>query len=306
MADDHTNPKERKGAVLCIGVFDGVHRGHQALLAEGRGLADELGLPLVAVTFDPHPMAVVRPESAPQSLASLAERRFLLFNAGADDVFVLKFTKEVSGWEPEEFIHRVLADTLQAKAVVVGENFRFGHRAAGTVATLQEAGERYGFIVREVTMAADAEPWSSTRVRKAITDGDVAEARRVLGRNYELTGIVVHGDHRGRELGFPTANLLWLGNPAIPADGVHAGWLVTGNRRHPAAISVGTNPQFSGVERRVESYVLDRDDLDLYDKEVTVVFVEHLRGQMVFDGLDGLVDRMHQDVAATREVLGLL
>lgn len=306
MANEHTSPSERPGAVLCIGVFDGVHRGHQALLAEGRALADELELPLVAVTFDPHPMSIVRSDSAPQTLASLAERRFLLFNAGADDVFVLKFTKEVSSWEPEEFIHRVLADTLKAKAVVVGENFRFGHRAAGDVDTLREAGDRYGFLVRVVSMAADAEPWSSTRVRKAITDGDIAEATRVLGRHYELTGLVVHGDHRGRELGFPTANLLWIGNPAIPADGVYGGWLVAGSQRYPAAISVGTNPQFSGTERRVETYVLDRDDLDLYDQEVTVVFVAHLRGQMVFDGLDGLVEQMSRDVAATREVLGLV
>ncbi|HBJ72213.1 MAG TPA: bifunctional riboflavin kinase/FAD synthetase [Actinobacteria bacterium] len=307
MSNDHAHlsTSERKGAVLCIGVFDGVHRGHQALLSEGRLLADELGVPLVAVTFDPHPMAVVRPESAPQSLASLAERRFLLFNAGADDVFVLKFTKEVSGWEPEEFIHRVLVDTLRASAVVVGKNFRFGHRAAGTVDTLREAGTRYGFAVREVGLAADQEPWSSTRVRMALTAGDIAEANRVLGREYELTGIVVHGDHRGRELGFPTANLFWLGNPVIPADGVYAGWLIASSQRFPAAISVGTNPQFSGVERRVETYVLDRDDLDLYDQEVTVVFVAHLRGQLVFDGLEGLVEQMAQDVAATREVLGL-
>jgi len=307
MSNDHAHlsTNERKGAVLCIGVFDGVHRGHQALLSEGRLLADELGVPLVAVTFDPHPMAVVRPESAPQSLASLAERRFLLFNAGADDVFVLKFTKEVSGWEPEEFIHRVLVDTLRASAVVVGKNFRFGHRAAGTVDTLREAGTRYGFAVREVGLAADQEPWSSTRVRMALTAGDIAEANRVLGRDYELTGVVVHGDHRGRELGFPTANLFWLGNPVIPADGVYAGWLIASNQRFPAAISVGTNPQFSGVERRVETYVLDRDDLDLYDQEVTVVFVAHLRGQLVFDGLEGLVEQMAQDVAATREVLGL-
>ena len=303
MADDHSHAAEATGAVLCIGVFDGVHRGHQVLLAVGRELADELRLPLVAVTFDPHPMSIVRPDSAPQTLASLAERRFLLFNAGADDVFVLKFTKEVSNWEPEEFIHRVLADTLKARAVVVGENFRFGHRAAGTVDTLREAGQRYGFDVREVTMAADAQPWSSTRARKAIAEGDIQQANRVLGRSYEITGVVVHGDHRGRELGFPTANLLWLGDPAVPADGVYAGWLVAGDQRYPAAISVGTNPQFSGVERRVETYVLDRDDLDLYDQEVTVVFVDRLRGQMVFDGLDGLVEQMHRDVDGSRAVL---
>jgi len=301
MAED----RARDGAVLCIGVFDGVHRGHQALLAAGRALADELGLPLIAVTFDPHPMAVVRPEAAPTTLASLAERRFLLLNEGADDVFVLQFTKEVSGWTPEEFIHRVLVDTLKARAVVVGENFRFGHRAAGTVQTLREAGQRDGFTVRELGLAADQEPWSSTRVRQAVVSGDLAEATRVLGRPYELTGVVVHGDHRGRELGFPTANLLWQGTPTIPADGVYAGWLVDGPQRLPAAISVGTNPQFAGQERRIESYVLDRDDLDLYGHEVTVIFVEHLRGQLVFDGLDGLVEQMSQDVARARAVLGV-
>jgi len=304
MAEERTD-SALKGAVLCIGVFDGVHRGHQTLLAQGRAVADELGLPLIAVTFDPHPMSVVRPEAAPTTLASLTERRFLLLNAGADDVFVLKFTKEVSTWSPEEFIQRVLVDTLKARAVVVGENFRFGHRAVGTVQTLREAGQRDGFSVHELTLAADQQPWSSTRVRQAVVDGDVAEAARVLGRPYELSGAIVHGDHRGRELGFPTANLLWLGNPTIPADGVYAGWLVVGGQRLPAAISVGTNPQFSGEERRVESYVLDRDDLDLYGQEVTVVFVDRLRGQLVFDGLDGLVEQMSQDVASTREVLGV-
>lgn len=304
MAEERTD-RTLSGAVLCIGVFDGVHRGHQALLAQGRVVADELGLPLIAVTFDPHPMSVVRPEAAPTTLASLTERRSLLLKAGADDVFVLKFTREVSTWSPEDFIQRVLVDTLKARAVVVGENFRFGHRAAGTVQTLREAGERDGFSVHELALAADQEPWSSTRVRQAVVDGDVAEAARVLGHSYELTGAVVHGDHRGRELGFPTANLLWLGNPTIPADGVYAGWLLAGGQRLPAAISVGTNPQFSGQERRIESYVLDRDDLDLYGQEVTVIFVERLRGQLVFDGLDGLIEQMSQDVTSTRAVLEL-
>ena len=296
---------EGKGAVLCIGVFDGVHLGHRALLAQAHAIALELGLPLVAVTFDPHPMSVVRPQAAPQSLATLAERRFMLFDAGADDVFVLQFTKEVSSWDPEEFIHRVLHDTLHAHAVVVGENFRFGHKAAGDIETLREAGERYHFTVTEVKLAADDEPWSSTRVRNAITSGDMVEAARVLGRPYDLTGVVVHGDHRGRELGFPTANLAWPGTPVIPADGVYAGWLVASDQRYPAAISVGTNPQFEGDERRVETYVLDRDDLDLYGQEITVVFIARLRGQMVFDGLDGLIAQMGIDVARTREVLGL-
>lgn len=297
--------EEDQGAVACIGVFDGVHLGHRALIARAREIADARRLQLVAITFDPHPMAVVRPELAPASLATLAERRVLLFDAGADDVFVLPFTPEVSQWSPEDFIHRVLHDSVHARAVVVGENFRFGHRAAGDVQTLREAGERYHFDVTEVALAADAEPWSSTRVRAAIAEGDVVEAARVLGRSYDITGTVVHGDHRGRELGFPTANLAWGGTPVIPADGVYAGWLVTGADRFPAAISVGTNPQFAGVERRIETYVLDRDDLDLYGAEVTVVFVERLRGQQVFDDLSALVEQMGQDVERARAVLGL-
>ena len=158
----------------------------------------------------------------------------------------------------------------------------------------------------EVGLAADVQPWSSTRVRHALALGDLHEAGNVLGRDYDLSGVVVHGDHRGRELGFPTANLQWQGNPVVPGDGVYAGWLVHGDQRYPAAISVGTNPQFAGVERRVESYVLDRTDLDLYGQEITVIFIEQLRGQMTFEGLDGLIEQMGTDVANTRAVLGLL
>jgi len=154
-------------------------------------------------------------------------------------------------------------------------------------------------------LAADVEPWSSTRVRKALATGDLVEATKVLGRNYDLSGIVIHGDHRGRELGYPTANLELVGNPAVPADGVYAGWLVVGADRLPAAISVGTNPQFGGAQRRVESYVLDRNDLDLYGQEVTVIFVEYLRGQLTFEGLEGLIEQMDADVRKTRAVLGL-
>ncbi len=301
MSHEHENT----GAVVCIGVFDGVHKGHQALISQARIIADERNAPLIALTFDPHPLAVVRPDLAPQSLASLAERRFLLFDAGVDDVFVLQFNDEVASWDPETFIHRVLHDTLNAQAVVVGGNFRFGHEGAGDVTTLRAAGERYHFSVSEVHLAADVQPWSSTRVRHALALGDLKEATHVLGRPYDLSGLVVHGDHRGRELGYPTANLQWQGNPVVPADGVYAGWLVHGSERYPAAISVGTNPQFSGVERRVESYVLDRTDLDLYGQEITVIFIEHLRGQMTFDGIDGLVTQMSADVLKTRAVLGL-
>ncbi len=289
--------------MLCIGVFDGVHRGHRALLAEGRRQADALGLPLTAVTFSPHPMSVVGPHHAPRSLSTLEHRRALLLEAGADDVDVLAFDEAMSALSPEDFIVRELVDRLGARAVVVGEDFRFGHRAGGTVDTLRSAGERLGFTVTGVGLVGDGERWSSTRVRALLDEGSVTEAADHLGRPYALDGTVVHGDHRGRELGYPTANLAWDDEPVIPADGVYAGWLTVAGERHPCAISVGTNPQFDGRERRVESYVLDRDDLDLYGLRVRVEFVERLRGQMTFESLDGLLDQMATDVDRSRSLL---
>lgn len=291
------------GSVLCIGVFDGVHRGHRALVSEGRRQADALGLPLTAVTFFPHPMAVVGPHHAPRSLSTLEHRRALLREAGADDVDVLRFDEGMSALSPQDFIAQELVERLGAKAVVVGEDFRFGHRAAGSVDTLRSEGERRGFTVTGVGLVGDGERWSSTRIRSLLDEGDVAAAGMQLGRLYALDGVVVHGDHRGRELGYPTANLAWEGDPVVPADGVYAGWLGVEGDRLPAAISVGTNPQFDGRERRVEAYVLDRDDLDLYGLPVRVEFVERLRGQMTFDSLDGLLEQMAQDVGRSRVLL---
>lgn len=292
------------GSVVCIGVFDGVHRGHQSLLSTARAVADDLAVPLVAITFDPHPLAVVGPRVAPTSLASLDHRRALLTAAGADDVEVLQFDERVAAMDPEEFVHRALIDRLHVRAVVVGEDFRFGHRAAGTFATLEQEGERHGFTAIAAPLVGDgAERWSSTATRALVEAGDVAAAARALGRAYRLEGEVVHGDHRGRELGFPTANLAWTGTPTLPADGVYAGWLRVAGEPLPAAISVGTNPTFDGVERRVESYVLDRDDLDLYGTWVEVEFVERIRGQERFDGIEALVAQMTRDVADCRRLL---
>ena len=292
------------GAVLSIGVFDGVHRGHQALLAHARRAASTRALPLVAVTFDPHPMAVVPGREAPESLASLEQRKELLLAAGADAVDVLDFDASMAAMAPEEFVSRELVQRLGAREVVVGEDFRFGHRATGTVDTLRDTGRRWGFDVSAVPLLGDgAERWSSTRIRRAVAEGRVGDAQDALGRPYALDGVVVHGDHRGRELGYPTANLSWQGDPVVPADGVYAGWLTAAGERHPSAISVGTNPQFDGRERRVESYVLDRDDLDLYDLRVRVEFVERMRGQMTFDSLDGLLEQMATDVDRSRSLL---
>jgi riboflavin kinase/FMN adenylyltransferase len=256
-----------RGCVACIGVFDGVHRGHQSLVDIARHRADALGVPLVAITFDPHPAAVVGPRHAPTSLATVPHRVELLMAAGADAVDVLHFDEAMSAMDPQEFVHRVLVDRLHVREIVVGQDFRFGHRAAGSHETLVTEGERHDFRAIAAPLVGDgSERWSSTGIRALVEQGDVAAAARALGRPYRLDGVVVHGDHRGRELGYPTANLAWSGDPTVPADGVYAGLLqVLGSGPDmPAAISVGTNPQFDGRERRVEAYVLDQDTLELY------------------------------------------
>lgn len=302
--DDLSGLVRPGGSVVTVGAFDGVHKGHQVLLGRARAQANERGLPLVAVTFDPHPLAVVGPRSAPAALASVDQRIGLLRQHGADAVRVLAFDAAMSELTPDEFIERLLVDELDAKAIVVGEDFRFGHGARGSVATLLAAADTYGFDVTAVPLVGDAtQRWSSTHARQLIDAGDVRGVATVLGRAYALQGVVVHGDHRGRELGFPTANLSWPQGLSVPADGVYAGWVVLGDQRLPAAISVGTNPQFAGVERRVESYVLDRDDLDLYGTQITVEFVDRIRGQLTFDSVDDLIVQMHADVERARAAL---
>ena len=300
--------------VVTIGNFDGVHRGHQEVLAHARARAAELGgLPVVALTFDPHPMVVLRPDRAPAMLSRPEERAGLLTGYGADAVLILPFTKDVSGWSPEEFIERVLVGALHAKAVVVGENFRFGHKAAGHVDTLVAAGAKDGFQVEGLSLSGDAQPWSSTYIRERIAAGDVEAAAEALGRPLRVTGVVVEGDKRGRELGYPTANIPADATAAIPLDGVYAGWLTvlepapgapSYDEPLPAAISVGSNPTFDGVDRRVESYVLDRDDLELYGARIAVDFVARLRGSQIrFETIDELLVQMKADVDGARRIL---
>ncbi len=300
-------PGDLGPTVVVIGNFDGVHLGHRHVLARAREIADERGLAVVAVTFDPHPMAVLRPEHAPTTLTSLEVRAELLSEVGADAVLALPFDREVASWSPEDFVRRVLVDSLHAAAVVVGANFRFGHRAAGDVATLQETGDRFGFTAEGIPLDGGPQVWSSTYVRMSLAAGDVAGAAEALGRPYAVRGVVVKGDQRGRELGFPTANVPTDQMTAAPPDGVYAGWLrrLDTGERHPAAISVGTNPTFEGVRgRRVESYVLDRTDLELYGVEVEVGFVERLRGMVAFSSVDELIAQMDADVDRARELLG--
>ncbi|WP_344771610.1 bifunctional riboflavin kinase/FAD synthetase [Aeromicrobium panaciterrae] len=297
-----TTQTRTRPAAVTIGTFDGVHRGHQHVLARTRELAD--GAPVVAVTFDPHPMAVVRPEHEPRKLTTLERRVELLHEHGADEVRVLAFSTEMSGWSPEEFVERVLADQLHSGVVVVGEKFRFGHKAAGDVAFLARAGEGHGFTAVGLPLVGDGEILSSTRVRAHVAAGELREAAEVLGRPHEVSGVVTRGEQRGRELGFPTANVPVDESYAVPPDGVYAGWVVAGQRL-PAAISIGTNPTFDGVERRVESYVLDRTDLNLYDQVIRVELVEHLRGMVKFEGIDALIETMNGDVEKTRVILEL-
>ncbi|OUZ08050.1 riboflavin biosynthesis protein RibF [Aeromicrobium sp. PE09-221] len=292
-------------SVVTIGVFDGVHRGHQQVLAAVRSRAAARGATSVAVTFDPHPVAVLAPDKAPARLTTLDRRVELLHEHGAEEVRVLAFSAEMSAWSPQEFIDRVIVDQTHCQELIVGENFRFGRRAAGTVETLHEAGRTAGFAVEGWVLAGDGQVFSSTRARRAIAGGDLAAAASVLGRPHEISGTVTPGDRRGRELGFPTANVPVDESYAVPPDGVYAGRLVrAGRERLPAAISIGTNPTFEGVAgRRVESYVLDRDDLDLYGEAVRVELVESLRPMVAFDSVDALVVQMEADVAAARRVL---
>lgn len=302
-------PADLGRTVVVIGNFDGVHLGHQHVVARAREVADRTGIRLVAVTFDPHPMAVLRPDHAPLTLTDIDSRCLLLAAAGADDVLVIPFSREIAGWTPAEFISRVIVDGLHAKAVVVGANFRFGNRAAGDVATLTAAGPDGDFTVDGIDLDGGPQVWSSTYVRTCLLAGDVEGAAEALGRPYAITGHVVKGDQRGRDLGFPTANVPTHGI-AAPADGVYAGWLrrldEPDSAPYPAAISVGTNPTFDGErERRVEAYVLDRTDLELYGVPVEIAFEARIRGMVAFEGVDALVETMKGDVERTRELLAL-
>jgi riboflavin kinase/FMN adenylyltransferase len=298
-------------SAVTIGNFDGVHRGHHAVLKLVADRARAAGLRSVAVTFDPHPLAVLYPDRAPEPLSTTEHKLELLGATGLDAVLVMPFTHELALWSPRRFVQEVLVDALGAKEVVVGSDTRFGHRNAGDVDTLRELGAELGFtvqVVADLGREGAERRWSSTWIRELITAGDVAGAAEVLGRPHRVTGTVVHGDHRGRELGYPTANLAPDSVGAVPADGVYAGWLVrtATDEKLPAAVSIGTNPTFEGRrDRRVEAYVLGRDDLDLYGEVVAVEFVERLRPTLRFDGIEALCDQMALDVKRCREVLGV-
>ena len=287
--------------VVVIGVFDGVHKGHQQLLNRAKEIAD--GRSIVALTFDPHPTTVFAPEKAPTMLTTLADRVELLKIHNADQVAVMKFNEKFAAMSPEDFVSTVLVNQLHASTVIVGKNFTYGHKAAGNVDTLIKAGEAHDFTVDAQELKSDSSVISSSRIRGLVTEGKVEEARELLSRPHRLDGVVVHGEKRGREIGYPTANLGKIEGQTIPADGVYAGWLTVGINFWPAAISIGTNPTFEGERgRQVEAYALDQEGLDLYDKDASIEFGWYLRPTLKFESLDGLLIQMKKDCDRAREL----
>lgn len=296
-------------SVVTIGNFDGVHRGHAQVITRLVERARELSARSVAITFDPHPAQVHRPAQAPPLICGLTDRLDLLEQTGLDAVLVLPYSLEFAQLTPREFVAEYIVGALDARVVAVGRDVRFGLDNSGTLATMIELGQELGFTVEVIDDVGNdgTSRWSSSAVRELLLAGDVTEAAHVLGRPHRLRGVVVHGDARGRELGFPTANLSQDAEGMVPADGVYAGWVRRPSVSHdcvlPAAISIGTNPTFDGIQRRVEAYVLDRTDLDLYGEEILVEFVERLRPTLRFDGLEPLIVQMHDDVARARDIL---
>ncbi len=291
------------GSSVAIGKFDGIHRGHQAILAQMRATAESDGLQSVVFTFANNPLSFLRPDVCPSPLMSCAQRIEAFAGAGVDVCVMVEFDAEVASITAEAFVRDVLVERLRAKHVILGADFRFGHRGAGDGALLREMGERLGFTVEVVEWVIDPDlgQVSSSRIREAVQAGDVDSARRMLGRPFAVRGEVVHGDARGRELGFPTANLGGV-EGLVPADGVYAGWAVLDGVRRSAAISIGNNPTFTPDEQsRVEAFLLDFDG-DLYGRRIELLFTHRLRGTERFDSLEALVEQMTRDVAETRRV----
>jgi len=300
-------PTLPSGSVVTVGTFDGVHRGHKALLTETTTLARQLDCPAVVVTFDRHPATVVRPETAPHLLTTLSYKLELLAQTEIDATYVLRFDEERSLESPEEFMREVILGTWHAQTVVAGEDHHFGHRRRGDVTLLAELGARFGVKVISVPRVVDerlAQPISSDAVRHALATSDIDFANELLGHTYEIQGVVEHGDHRGRQIGFPTANVAVAGDMHLPADGVYAGWYVRPSGSvHRAAISIGRRPTFYAENGLllVEAYLLDFDD-DLYGEHGRVRVESWLRGQTRFGSVDDLKAQLVRDVEATRQL----
>lgn len=301
----------RAPSVVTIGNFDGVHRGHHMVIDAVIAEARRRQACAVAMTFDPHPAHVHRPEQAAPLLTGLTDRLELLAQLGLDAVCVVEYSLEFAQQSPRDFVKTWIVDALAATAVVIGRDVRFGRDNSGDLSTLRDLGQEFGFdvvVVDDHGSPGGGERWSSSIVRQLVRGGEMGAVTQLLGRPHRMRGVVVHGDARGRELGFPTANMSPDSDGMVPADGVYAGYVsVVGEQRAlqglPAAISVGTNPTFDGQERRVEAYVIGHNNLDLYDKNIMVEFVERLRPTVTFSSLDALIDQMHDDVTRAKLLL---
>ena len=312
--DTESVPELSGGSVVTIGAYDGVHLGHRTVIDEVKRRADELGAASVVVTFDRHPAEVVRPESAPKLLTDLEQRLELLASTGIAATLVVPFDAERATESAEEFIQEVLVDCLRVRSVVVGEDFHFGKNRRGNVDLLRSLGEGAGFTVSGIDLVGgDGQPTdglkvSSTQIRRLLVEGEIEAATALLGRLHEVRGPVVHGDARGRTLGFPTANVAVPRSICLPADGIYAGWLErTDGSILPAAINLGRRPTFYEAQpySLLEAFVIDWSG-DLYDEHVKVRFVKRLRPELKFDGIESLIVQMNHDVDEARSLLAVV
>lgn len=299
-------PDDFAETVVTIGKFDGIHLGHQQLLSSVSEAADEQMLASVVLTFDRHPDALLAPERSKLPIIGPTQKYELISAFGIDVLLTMPFTEQLASKSPEEFVEQVLVEGLKARLVLVGEDFRFGARGAGDVNTLKLLGQKFGFVVRMVpSVEVDGQKVSSSQIRDLLDQGAVAQVSKLLGRTHTSVGVIEHGLKIGRTIGFPTANMTRDCEGYLPLDGVYAGWLWADGIRYPAAHSVGINETFQAVPRLVESHVIDRTDLDLYDKVVTLEFVDFIRPAAKFDGVESLVAEIHRDLEKCRAVLAL-
>ncbi len=308
--DGSVAPDSVHGTVCSIGVYDGVHLGHRALLAQVAAVADQRDLATAVVTFDRHPALVTRPENAPKLLTTLDQKLELLDAAGIEFVYLIEFTEERSRTSAVDFFEAVFVRGVKAKQIIVGEDFHFGRDREGNLDLLHREGDKYGIDITGVDLvraSPDApEPISSTAIRRKLAGGDIDEVNAMLGRPFEVWGIVVEGDQRGRTIGFPTANIPVSKQMAWPADGVYAGWYVRPDgSRHKAAVNIGRRPTFyeHAEQSLLEAHLLDFDG-DLYGEAARVQFAHFLRSEQRFDGIDALAAQLKVDIEHTRALLG--
>ena len=294
------------GTAVTIGKFDGIHLGHQKLISALSSAAAEHSIQSVVVTFDRHPDALLKPGHAKLPIIGPKQKHDLIAKHDVDVLVTLPFDEALASLSPEDFVQAILCDGLKAKIVLVGEDFRFGNRGSGDVHLLHDLGQQLGFEVRVIASAMlDGEKISSSAIREALDAGDVVKAQKMLGHVHTCVGIIEHGLKIGRSIGFPTANMARDCEGYLPLDGVYAGWLVVDEHRYPAAHSVGINETFQAVPRLVESHILDRDDVDLYEKVVTLEFVDFIRPAAKFNGVEDLVEEINRDLDKVRAILGV-